>query len=275
MSWSYHWGAMMKVRLARVELITEVQPGTFLLALAAQGISQEAKPGQFYMLKTAQEADPFLPRPFSWLRKGEEGSLGGNRVEILFQVVGKGTARLARMRPGDQLQALGPLGRGWQWDPAKTPLLVGGGVGAASLVSLVECIPPEKRSCVWALVGARLGKQLWCGQEMSRLGARVLLASQDGLEGFHGTVLELLRREESLLIGAETEVFACGPREMLKEVATWAASRGLPCQVSMETPMACGVGVCLGCAVKISGSGGYARACQEGPVFRSEEIDWD
>lgn len=265
----------MKLSLAQVDLLKEVQPGTFLLGLAAQDISREAKPGQFYMLKTPEGLDPFLPRPFSWLRKGEEGSRSGHRVEILFQVVGKGTARLARVHPGEQLQVLGPLGKGWQWDPAEFPLLVGGGVGAASLVALLECIPPRARSATWALVGARSGRQLWCGQEMSKMGAKVLLASQDGLEGFHGTVLELLQHEEARLLRESTQVFACGPKEMLREVSKWAAGKGVPCQVSLETPMACGVGLCLGCAVRLSGSRGYARACQEGPVFRSEQIQWD
>jgi dihydroorotate dehydrogenase electron transfer subunit len=265
----------MKTSLAQVDLLEEVQPGTFLLGLAAPNISREAKPGQFYMLKAAQGLDPFLPRPFSWLRKGEEGARRGHRVEILFQVVGKATALLARMRPGEKVQVVGPLGKGWEWDPARFPLLVGGGVGAASLVSLVEWIPPEARQAVWVLVGARSGRQLWCGQEISRMGAKVLLASQDGLEGFHGTVLELLKHEEARLLRAETEVFACGPREMLREVAKWSESKGLPCQVSLETPMACGVGVCLGCAVRLPGDGGYVRACKEGPVFRSQEIEWD
>lgn len=259
----------MKLSLAKVDLLQEVQPGSFLLGLAAQDISREAIPGQFYMLKPEDGLDPFLPRPFSWLRKGEQ------RVEILFQVVGRGTARLARMRPGDQVQVLGPLGKGWEWNPARSPLLVGGGVGAASLVSLVQWIPPEARSAVWALVGARSSRQLWCGQEMSKMGARVLLASQDGLEGFRGTVLDLLQHEEARLVKSGTEVFACGPREMLREVAIWAARRGVPCQVSLETPMACGVGFCLGCAVKLSGSGAYVRACREGPVFRSEQIAWE
>lgn len=274
-SWSCSWDWVMKVSLAQVDLLEEVQPGTFLLGLAAQNISREARPGQFYMVKATEGLDPFLPRPFSWLRKGEEGLRSGHRVEILFQVLGRGTARLARMRPGERLQVLGPLGRGWDWNPTSVPLLVGGGVGAASLVSLLEWIPPQLRSSVWVLVGARSGRQLWCGQEMSKMGAKVLLASQDGLKGFRGTVLELLLHEEARLLRSGTEVFACGPREMLREVAKWAASKGVGCQVSLETPMACGVGLCLGCAVRLSGSRGYARACQEGPVFRSEEIEWD
>ncbi len=265
----------MRVCRAKIDLLQEVQPGAFLLGLAARGISHEARPGQFYMLKIGEEADPFLPRPFSWLRRGPQASCGGDRVEILFQVVGKGTARLARMPLGEELQVLGPLGRGWEFDTGGFPLLLGGGIGAASLISLLEGLPPKLRLDSWALVGARSGNQLWCGEEMSRMGARVMLASQDGLKGFHGTVLELLKHEQDSLLRAGTEVFACGPWEMLRQVALWASSKGLPCQISVETPMACGVGVCLGCAVRLSGSRGYVRACQEGPVFRAEEIEWD
>ena len=245
------------------------------MGLVADGISLEASPGQFYMLRVGEENDPFLPRPFSWLRRGGGACGGGDRVEILFQVVGKATARLARMRPGQKVQALGPLGRGWQWDPGRVPLLVGGGMGAASLVSLLQWLPAHERSRVRALVGARLGRQLWCAHEMSRMGARVLVASEDGGEGFHGTVLGLLKEREGHLLQTDTEIFACGPRDMLREIVMWASRKGVPCQVSVETPMACGVGVCLGCAVRLSSAAGYARACKEGPVFRAEEIDWD
>lgn len=267
----------MRLHRARIELLQEVQPGAFLMGLRAEGISQEARPGQFYMLRVGEETDPFLPRPFSWLRKvmeSEDPSEADHRIQILFQVVGKATGRLARMHPGEEVQALGPLGRGWRWDSGRVPLLVGGGIGAASLISLLETFPAELRARTWALVGASEAEKLWCGQEMSRMGARVLMAVEQGGQGFRGTVVDLLREREAHVLNGSTEVFACGPRDMLREVVCWASRNNVPCQVSLETPMACGVGVCLGCAVRLSASGGYARACREGPVFRAEEIQW-
>lgn len=268
----------MRHHRARVESLEEVQPGAFLLGLWAEDICRGARPGQFYMLRLGPEADPYLPRAFSWLRslkaQGASREEACSGIQILFQVVGKATGRLSRLHVGDEVEVVGPLGNGWHWEESRAPLLVGGGIGAASLVCLLESFPPEVRGRTRAVVGAKDANGLWCGREMSKLGASVSMAVERGAGGFLGTVVDLLRHRGMDLVSDETEVFACGPWGMLREVARWAKHNQLACQVSLEAPMACGVGVCLGCAVKLSSSGGYARVCLDGPVFRAEEIHW-
>lgn len=269
----------MGIQEAEVTSIREVQPGAFLLSLEAKGISQEARPGQFYMIRVQGGEDPFLPRPFSWLRRYAEGQdpqkERGNGLQILFQVVGKGTSRLSELAPGRKLLVQGPLGMGWRWEGVKRPVLIGGGIGGASLLPLLEEFPLELKENAIVLLGARSPRSLWLSTQMRGTPARVMVAVEEGEADFKGTVVDLLLAEEREIASLPgVQFFACGPRAMLGKIAKAAGERRIPCQVSLEVSMACGRGVCLGCAVKVKDTERYLMACKDGPVFDAQALDW-
>ncbi len=224
-----------------------------------------AEPGQFVMLRVTPGIDPLLRRPFSIHRM-----LEGGEFEVLFRVVGRGTRALGGVHVGDRVDALGPLGRGFRLEGSR-PLIVGGGIGVAPLLFLAESFL-EAGVRPKLLLGARTERDLLCQDDFSCLALPFAVATEDGSAGSPGLVTRLLRRE--LAEGTEgVSVYACGPLPMLRAVARLCRERDVPCQVSLEAHMACGIGACLGCVVPEPG-GGYVRVCKEGPVFRAEEIDW-
>jgi len=226
-----------------------------------------AQPGQFAMVKVGEGMDPLLRRPFSIHRVtgGESGEF-----ELLFRVVGAGTERLARVHVGDRVDVLAPLGRGFR-PQGRHPLLVGGGVGVAPLLFLAESLLQDGARPK-LLLGARADRDVLCHDDFRCLAVPYALATEDGSMGEPGLVTALLDRE--LQAGAEgVAVYACGPAPMLAAVARLCARAGVPCQVSLEAHMACGVGACLGCVVPGT-SQPYLRVCKEGPVFDAGEIDW-
>ncbi|MGQ0429870.1 MAG: dihydroorotate dehydrogenase electron transfer subunit [Gammaproteobacteria bacterium] len=268
-------------------------PGAqYVLTLRAPRAAAAATPGSFVHLSCG----PALPmrRPFSLLRADP----GSGRIEVLYKVVGQGTAELARRLPGEMLSCLGPIGRGFEPHAAHPrALLIGGGVGIPPLVFLAESLA-ARRDGGWrplllmgselpfpfALAEARIavaGMPAGATAAMAALetpGVPTRLASLAGLPGCHrGYVTELAEgwlasRKQSEL--AEVEVFACGPEPMLAAVAALARRFGLPCQVSLEENMACAVGGCAGCAVEITTPQGPAmkRVCVDGPVFDAATV---
>jgi dihydroorotate dehydrogenase electron transfer subunit len=234
----------------------------------------KAAPGQFVMIKPKSAAEPLLPRPIS-IHRVQKGL-----IELLVRVAGEGTRRISEMRPGEVLEVKGPLGRGFQVDPLKLPLLVAGGMGAAPLLFLAEGLARrgagEKRRAPILFIGGRTKTELLALQDFRRNGVKVLAATEDGSFGKKGVVTDLLKTYLGTRSSAAV-LYACGPAGMLKAVAALAGRRGLPCQVSLEERMACGMGACLGCAVARRQEGGpdYAKVCQDGPVFEAGEIDWD
>ncbi len=273
------WRGVLGIQEAEVTNIREVQPGAFLLSLQAEGISKGARPGQFYMIRVQRGEDPFLPRPFSWLRNHAEGQDPqrdrGNGLQILFQVVGKGTCRLSELTPGRKLLVQGPLGMGWRWEGVERPVLIGGGIGAASLLPLLDEFPLELKENAIVLLGARSPRSLWLSTQMRGTPARVMVAVEEGEADFKGTVVDLLlAKEKEITSFPGVQFFVCGPRAMLGKIAKVASNRKIPCQVSLEVSMACGRGVCLGCAVKVQERERYYMACKEGPVFDAQALDW-
>lgn len=225
-----------------------------------------AAPGQFAMVKVSDGIDPLLRRPFS-IHRHEATSPGD--FEILFRAVGAGTKLLARTHVGDRLDVLAPLGQGFRLD-AKRPVLVGGGIGVAPLLFLAEeflrrGVRPK------LLVGGRRDRDILCHEDFGCLAIPYSIATEDGSLGETGLVTRLL--EEALVDPAGAQVYACGPTPMLAAVARACSLRRVPCQVSMEAHMACGVGACLGCVVP-GAAGGYLRVCKEGPVFDSTSLQW-
>ncbi len=248
----------------------EVAPGHFRMVLEAPYIAGKAVPGQFVMVRVGRGNSPLLRRPFSICMTA------GGTFEILYRVVGEGTRLMAEMSCGAGVDILGPFGRGFDTTAGgKRPVLVAGGIGVAPLLFLARALA-EGGAGVKVLIGGKRREEILSLEELEAFGAAVLTATEDGSEGYRGYVTALL---ESLLNEGEafSSIYSCGPLPMLREVARISADRGVPCQLSLETLMACGFGVCLGCIVKVISNGKprYDRVCSEGPVFDAKEILWD
>lgn len=231
-------------------------------------------PGQFVMLspgpRTAvPRTDPLLPRPMAVYR--ESPGSGGAQIEILFKRLGRGTALLAESSPGQHVELVGPLGRPFSGPgPDERPVLVAGGTGLASIYALASRLAAQGRPAE-VLLGARTASDLMGEADFADLDVTLRVATEDGSRGHRGLVTELL--EPALEAGGETRVYACGPTGMMRRCAEIAAARRRPCTVSLENPMACGFGVCLGCAVPLR-AGGFALVCRDGPVFDATVVDW-
>jgi len=230
-------------------------------------------PGQFVMLTPgvaggATRFDPLLPRPMAVFR----GSAAEGWFEVLYKVTGRGTQLLAEACRGDQVGFVGPLGRPFAAPPAEgAAILVGGGTGIASLYDLARSLSRHRSTHV--LLGARSRRDLMAEADFTALaGCAVSVATEDGSSGHAGFVTELLAQRLAPAVGI-AGVYACGPTPMMAAAADLAAVAGVPCWVSLENHMACGFGVCLGCAVPQS-SGGFGLVCRDGPVFPASEVVW-
>lgn len=268
-------GAMVRERCT-IRSNERVAPGHHVIRFESKRIAARAKPGQFVQVSTTDGRDPLLPRPFSFL-----GASGG-AFDVLYQVVGQGTRLLAETPPGRALWVLGPLGNGFSIGREERLLLVGGGVGIPPLLHLAGTLvrrAPSRRGSVTVMLGARTRSLLLCEASFRRLGVRLELATDDGSKGSRGFVTALLDEALTGADPARTRVYTCGPTPMLRAVSSLACKHEVPCEVSVEVPMACGFGACLGCAIRVrkdnpeEGSR-YAMACTEGPVFGAEEILW-
>ncbi|HEY6006743.1 MAG TPA: dihydroorotate dehydrogenase electron transfer subunit [Geobacteraceae bacterium] len=259
----------------------EVSPGYFRMQLAVPRALAGARPGQFVMVKVRDAIDPLLRRPFGIFDLGvleSEYPDGGQQtyLEILYRVVGKGTAMMATLHHGDHLGILGPLGSGFApGAAAEEKVLVGGGVGLAPLYFLAKEL--VQSSPVRLFIGGRSKEDILCVTEFERLGVETYVATDDGTLGASGLVTEVMERHFGKR-GRESSIFACGPMPMLSAVAEIARRRGVPCQVSLEAYMACGMGACLGCVVKgrdhDEHQPDYRCVCKDGPVFAFEELQW-
>lgn len=253
--------------LERVEVLRNerVAEGVGLIVLRSPRIAASVEPGQFVHLRIATSADFILRRPFSVHRAA------GEVIEILYQVLGQGTRELASRGPGDVMDAVGPLGTGWRIPGgAAHALLVAGGLGAAPLGMLAERLA-ARGIAVSVAQGAPTSERLVARDLFESLGRRVEIATDDGSAGMCGFVTAA----SSLLLSEDSPdvVYVCGPEVMERAVVAQAAAAGVPCQVSLERLMACGIGACLSCVVTTTS--GRKRACVDGPVFDAEEVCWD
>ncbi len=237
----------------------------FRLSLDAPKIAAAAQPGQFVMVRTGESLDPLLRRPFS-IHK-----VIGETVALLYKVVGKGTRVLTSLGPGDSVDVVGPLGRGFDLDGPGPRCLVGGGMGIAPLYFLArQILQQDTGPNPPILLGARTRAELQVlADEFTELGFVVLTATDDGSLGHHGLVTELL---DDILHRVRL-VQVCGPVPMMRTVARQCDRARVPCQVSLETHMACGLGACLGCTCPAR-EGGYKHVCKDGPVLSADEVAW-
>ncbi|MGH7197945.1 MAG: dihydroorotate dehydrogenase electron transfer subunit [Candidatus Omnitrophota bacterium] len=271
----------------------KVAPGHFVLKARSPRIAKNARPGRFVQILCSESMDPLLPRPFSFLTADSKD------FSILYHVVGKGTQFLSEKRKGENLWVLGPCGNGFglslrghavpeaisthrllrrslRRPPRNDIVLVGGGVGIPPLYHLaLEWTQKRKipKEGIHVFLGARNKSLLLCEKDFKKLGVGLHLSTDDGSRGQKGFITESLEDFIMATDPAKTSVYTCGPTPMLKAVSAIARKYEIPCEVSVEVPMACGFGACLGCAIRVKDK--FAIACCEGPVFRGDEIQWD
>ena len=281
----------------------KIAPGHYVLRMRSPRIAKNARPGQFVQILCADSYEPLLPRPFSFLTADTKD------FSILYHVVGKGTALLKMAKKGDVFSVLGPLGNGFSvkrqaLSDKKEHLLVGGGVGIPPLFHLAQELLKNKisKKCVHVFLGARDKSILLCEEKFRKLGVDLQLATDNGSKGHKGYVTKILEKQIYLTLNAyrlPLKIYTCGPTPMLKTVSVISQKYEVPCEVSVEVPMACGFGACLGCAIEVrrqktedrkqkkqkdqlssvfrplSSETRFAIACTEGPVFKADEIAWD
>jgi dihydroorotate dehydrogenase electron transfer subunit len=238
------------------------------------------QPGQFAMLSAGARAgaartDPLLPRPMA-IYRAEAGN-GCADVEILYKVVGRGTALLADALPGQRVGIVGPLGRAFPPPLADERVIIAaGGTGIASVYDFAAQLVGSQP--VDILFGARTAIDLMAIEDFEALGVTLRTATEDGSVGTRGLVTELLEAALDEFSGDSAarsqRVYTCGPTAMMKRCAEIAAQRGIPCIAALENAMACGFGVCLGCATPLK-RGGFALVCRDGPAFDAAVIDWE
>ncbi|MEW6103141.1 MAG: dihydroorotate dehydrogenase electron transfer subunit [bacterium] len=242
----------MQLFKAKIGYCKEIAPSYFKMAILAD---IEANPGQFFHIKCANDNTFRLRRPFSLHRKLEDG------FEILFEKKGFGTEFLSNLKRGDILDIIGPCGNGFKI-MKKQSIIIGGGIGIAPLFELaLRCRNPK------ILIGAKTKDSLLCVDDFRKCKIEPLVSTDDGSLGYHGFITDLFLDS---IDSIDFILYACGPSKMLDSVIKIAKEKNIPCQISVESIIACGVGACLGCAYKTKN--GYKKVCKDGPVFDVSEL---
>ena len=254
--------------LCRVIKQVKISRDIFLMSLEAEQIACSGQPGQFVHLRTSRSTDPLLRRPYSIHRVNRnEGT-----IQLMYRVVGKGSESMREAVQGDLIDLIGPLGTAFNLDRIfSKALIVAGGMGSAPLFFLIDRILELKKSVIF-FWGAQYGQEMFGLKQLQKSGVDLHLTSEDGSLGHRGVVTDLLSsflKETNISEGWEG--FTCGPAGMLQSVQRLAIDSQFSWQVSYEERMACGVGVCMGCAVEVR-QGGYKMVCSDGPVFDLKEI---
>jgi len=269
---------MPEDRSLRIQSNDPVGDAYYLLCLDLDREPPAWQPGQFAMLSTGDRYDPLLRRPFSIYNSYDPADPPGS-LKFLYKIFGRGSAIMAAARPGDRLDCLFPLGQGFSPDLSGGGrlILTAGGAGIASLHPLAAAEVRAGRAPL-LLFGARGAAELPAAAPTTALGVETLIATDDGSSGHKGYVSELLDGFLAGRAGQGDVVCACGPTPMMKETARVAASRGAACHLALESTMACGFGVCVGCVVGTREGGRgeerYLRTCIDGPVMNAAEIVW-
>lgn len=260
---------------------------TFRLRFECPEIAERITPGQFLMLRVADFDDPLIGRPLALYDTVEDAYGNAFAIDVVYIVKGKFTTRLAKLLPGQEIDVWGPLGNGFPADPVEHLIMVAGGIGQTPFLALGQEFlgtrrygqPAREFRCsekVTFCYGARTAEFLAGVADFERAGFDVQIATDDGSRGHHGLVTDLL--EQTLdKSTSQHRIVCCGPEPMMEAVSAVARRRDVPCQVSLETPMACGIGICFTCVAKVKDDQGdwdYKRTCVEGPVFDAANIVW-
>ncbi|MFQ6071006.1 MAG: dihydroorotate dehydrogenase electron transfer subunit, partial [Candidatus Aminicenantales bacterium] len=262
------WGAMVKDPEAQI-IESKNWNDYFLISFKSSPIAEKATPGQFLMVRVTPEAHPLLRRPFS-IHSCRQDSL-----EIFFKRSGAGTSLLAETKKGETLDIIGPLGKGFTipGKGIKTSFLVGGGRGIAPLFFLARELK-ENNQQVKVFYGGKSIEDLCLREKFQKEDLELACSTEDGSYGYKGLVTGLL----TLALEAEKPdfLYACGPDLMMEKIAHLVLTTHIPAEFSLESTMGCGFGACWGCvqSIKKDGKEEFVKICQEGPVFRGEEIVW-
>ncbi len=255
---------------AQVTANDEIIPGHRVIVCYAPEIAKLALPGHFLNVLASGTYESILRKPFSIFRADPHSGL----ISMLYAVYGATTLGMARKLPGDTIDLAGPLGgKVFRPDlqPGRLHVMVGGGYGVPPLVFLSERIKQNDPSAqIVFVVGARRDDLLLCETDIVNLGVEFAACTEDGSRGTKGGVTDAL---QPFLAMPNVSVYCCGPTPMMRAVGDLCEAVNVPCQVSLEVPMPCGVGVCMGCVIDLK-DGRRVRACAEGPVFESKEVKW-
>jgi dihydroorotate dehydrogenase electron transfer subunit len=252
----------------------QLGPDIRLMGFRSKGLAALVKPGQFLMIRIeGVSKDPLLRRPFSVHGIGQRGT-----ILILYRIVGRATSVLSLLRKHERISVIGPLGNGFSLPgPKQRAILVAGGMGLAPMYFLAQSLPLEIRRSTRMLLGFSTSQEHVLIDRIKDLGIELSLATEDGSQGFRGTVTDLFEQLINRDVAEKPTIYACGPNPMLKKIAQQTMSLNLSCYVSLEGSMACGLGICLGCAIKAAWNQDteYHYVCKDGPVFSAEMIDWE
>ncbi|MEZ5360541.1 MAG: dihydroorotate dehydrogenase electron transfer subunit [Candidatus Zixiibacteriota bacterium] len=228
-------------------------------------------PGHFVHIKTGAGLDPFFRRAFSIAGVDSE-----NRISIIYKIVGKGTALLGQLQKDDTVDIIGPLGNFFSVpDKKQTVVIAAGGVGLPPLLYFAEYLLSKKHPAdkILFFYGGRTKDDLLKRKEIKKLGIPFYPCTDDGSFGFHGLITEAIEANLSKLECDKTSIYGCGPEPMLAALQRLAMDHSLNGEISLEAPMPCGVGVCLGCIKpRLDKPNSYVRVCYEGPVFKIGEV---
>jgi dihydroorotate dehydrogenase electron transfer subunit len=247
---------------ARIEERTTLKENIYLIKTFAPKIASNSHPGQFCNIKVSESSFPLLRRPFSICDVEED------YVSFMFQIFGEGTKILAEKSAGEYLDILGPLGHGFNVDGNfDTAIFVGGGIGMAPFPYLRREIGDDKR--IRTFIGARSEKEIIDYGVVNNH-----YATDDGSQGFQGNVVQLLEQHLEELKKLNCKIFACGPTPMFKSLQKFTIENNIECEISTESAMACGFGICQGCPITIKDHDeSYSLICKDGPVFDIRKVE--
>jgi len=265
---------MMLEEAVSIEFNRQTGKDTWLMGFRSADLASIAKPGQFLMVHLGKKTkDPLLRRPFSI-----HGIQNRNQLLILYKVVGKGTLLLSALKEDDSISVIGPLGNGFNLPrPNERTLFVAGGMGIAPLFFLAQALNKVQKHKIKIFLGFSTSQEAVLIDQLRDLNIDLSLTTDDGSLGIKGLVTDLLDQYLGQRLYKRPVIYACGPTAMLKKIAQKSFTFNLKCYVSLEGSMACGLGICQGCAIKAANSKDkpYYYVCQDGPVFPAEMIDWE
>jgi dihydroorotate dehydrogenase electron transfer subunit len=268
-----------------VEENVGIAQDTYRIRVRCPEVAEAIVPGQFLMLRLPGVGDPLLGRPLALYDVVLDADGRATSLDIVYLAIGKMTRRLATLARGASLELWGPLGNGFPPQPAEHLVMVAGGIGQTPFLSLAKEYlglqgygrqgrHPARAGQLTLLYGVRSAAYLAGVDDFRQLGVGVRVSTDDGSAGHQGLVTDLIRPAVASSKLA-SRLVCCGPEKMMAAAARIARELELPCQVSLESPMACGVGACFSCVVKVREGDGwdYRRSCIEGPVFDARDVE--
>ena len=248
----------------------EIIKDIFKFSVEAKEIVKTAKPGNFIEIRVNDQTEPFLRRPISIYNINKEAEI----LEFIFQIKGNGTNLLSKKQIGDKIDILGPLGNGtFKFEKYNNIAIIGGGIGIFPLYELAKEAKAQGKK-VSTYLGFRNKDLVMLEKEFKEISDKLVITTDDGSYAEKGFAIDYLKKN---IEKKNTCIYACGPLPMLKAVQKYAVENNINCQISLEEKMGCGLGVCLGCAVKKASSPKdnpeYYHVCKGGPVFNAKDVE--